>query len=175
MRIVTDRLILRSARADDLEAMHAVLSDPRATRWWSTPPHEDLDQTRVWLDSMIANGPDHPDFVIERDGQVIGKAGFWKLPEVGYILHPDHWGQGLASEAVGGAIDHVFATRDIQTLTADVDPENAASIRLLERLGFVRTGFAERTWNVGGVWKDSLFYALSRADRGAKSAGQAPA
>lgn len=175
MQIVTPRLILRSARPDDLDAMHAVLSDPRATLWWSTPPHETLDQTREWLDDMIANGPDHPDFVVERDGRVIGKAGFWKLPDVGYILHPDCWGQGLASEAVGAAVDHVFRTRDVETLTADVDPENAASIRLLERLGFVRTGFGERTWNVGGVWKDSVFYALSRADRAAGAAGQAPA
>ena len=168
MEIVTSRLKLRSARADDLEAMHAVLSDPRATRWWSTPPHDSVEQTVAWLDSMIANGPDNPDFVIERDGMVIGKAGFWKLPEVGYILHPDHWGQGFAGEAVEAAIGHVFATRDIEELTADVDPENAASIRLLERLGFNRTGFAERTWNIGGEWKNSLYYGLSRADRSAR-------
>lgn len=163
MDILTPRLTLRSARPDDLEAMHAVLSDPRATRWWSTPPHESLDQTATWLEGMIANGPDQPDFVIERDGRVIGKAGFWRLPDVGYILHPDYWGQGFAAEAVGAAVDHVFATRDLDELTADVDPENAASIRLLERLGFVRTGYAERTWNVGGEWKDSLYYGLSRA------------
>lgn len=175
MQIVTPRLILRSARPDDLEAMYAVLSDPRATRWWSTPPHASLEQTKAWLDGMIANGPDHPDFVIELDGRVVGKAGFYFMPDVGYILHPDVWGQGLALEAVGAAIDHVFSTRDVEVLTADVDPENAASIRLLERLGFVRTGFAERTWNVGGVWKDSFFYGLSRADRAAKTAGQAPA
>lgn len=173
--IRTPRLILRPARPDDLYAMHAVLSDPRATLWWSTPPHETLEETRTWLDDMIANGPDHPDFVVELDGRVIGKAGFWKLPDVGYILHPDVWGQGIAREAVGAAIDHVFRTCDIETLTADVDPENAASIRLLERLGFSRTGFAERTWNVGGVWKDSLYYALSRADRAVKVAEQAPA
>ena len=175
MELHTRRLILRSARPDDLDAMHAVLSDPRATLWWATPPHETLDQTRVWLDGMIANGPDHPDFVIELDGRVIGKAGFYVMPDVGYILHPDVWGQGLAAEAVGAAIDHVFATRDIDTQTADVDPENAASIRLLERLGFIRTGSGERTWNVGGVWKDSLYYALSRADRAAATCGQAPA
>lgn len=162
MEIVTARLKLRTARPDDLAAMHAVLSDPRATRWWSTPPHESLDQTAAWLDSMIANGPEQPDFVVERDGRVIGKAGFWRLPDVGYILHPDHWGQGLASEAVAAAIDHVFATRDVDDLTADVDPENAASIRLLEKLGFVKTGFAPRTWNIGGAWKDSLYYGLSR-------------
>ena len=168
MELHTPRLTLRSARADDLQNLHAVLSDPRTTRWWSTPPHESLEQTAAWLHSMIANGPDHPDFVIERDGHVIGKAGFWKLPEVGYILHADHWGQGLAGEAVTAAIDHVFATRDIDDLTADVDPDNAASIRLLERLGWVKTGFAERTWHVGGEWKNSLYYGLSRADWGAR-------
>lgn len=165
MEIVTPRLTLRSARPDDLVAMHGVLSHPDATRWWSTPPHADLDETRAWLDSMIANGPDQPDFVVVRDGVVIGKAGFWRLPDVGYILHPDYWGLGLAGEAVAAAVDHVFATRKLEELTADVDPENAASIRLLERLGFRKTGFAERTWNVGGVWKDSLFYGLSRTDR----------
>lgn len=171
MEIVTERLTLRTAREDDLAAIHAVLSDPRATRWWSTPPHDSLDQTRTWLDGMMANGPDNPDFVIERDGVVIGKAGFWRLPEVGYILHPDHWGQGLAGEAVAAAIEHVFATRDFDQLTADVDPENAASIRLLERMGFVRTGFAERTFNVGGEWKDSVYYGLSRADHVARLQG----
>ncbi len=166
MEILTPRLTLRHARPDDLAAMHAVLSDPRATRWWSTPPHASPDETRAWLDGMIAgNAEGSDDFVIERDGRVIGKAGFFRLPEVGYILHPDHWGQGLASEAVGAAIDHVFATREIDELTADVDPENQASIRLLERQGFVRTGFAKKTFNVGGVWQDSLYYGLTRQAR----------
>lgn len=164
MRIVTERLVLRTAEPGDVEAMHRVLSEPRAMTWWSSLPHETLEQTETWLAGMIANGPDNPDFVIERNGQVIGKAGFWRLPEVGYILHPDHWGQGLAREAVAAAIDHVFATTDINDLTADVDPENAASIRLLEGLGFVRMGFAERTWCIGGVWKDSVYYGLSRSD-----------
>jgi RimJ/RimL family protein N-acetyltransferase len=175
MEIVTARLTLRSARPDDLEAIHAVLSDPCATRWWSTPPHATLEQTRGWLDAMIVNGPDHPDFVIELDGRVIGKAGFYEMPDVGYILHPDVWGRGLAVEAVGAAIDHVFRTQDVDALTADVDPENVASIRLLERLGFVRTGSGERTWNVGGAWKDSLYYTLSRGDRVAAAGAQAPA
>ena len=67
------------------------------------------------------------------------------------------------------------AVTAVDTLTADVDPENAASIRLLQRLGFVRTGFGERTWNVGGVWKDSLYFALSRADRAMMATGQPPA
>ncbi len=171
VEIVTDRLRLRPAREDDLEPLHTILSDARAMTWWSTPPHASLEQTSAWLAAMIGMGPDNPDFVIERDGRVIGKAGFFALPWVGYILHPDHWGQGLAHEAVSASIDHVFATDTHDSLQADVDPENAASIRLLERLGFVRTGFEAHTYNVGGVWKDSYFYALTRNDWMARGRG----
>lgn len=163
-RIVTDRLTLRPARPDDLDALHAIFTRPEAMTWWSSPPHETLDQTRAWLDSMIAHQHSGLDFLVERDGEVIGKAGFWKAPDIGYILHPDHWGQGLAREAVVAVLDRLFAISDHDEATADVDPDNAASIRLLEGLGFRRTGFAERTWNVGGEWKNSYFYAISRGE-----------
>ncbi|QTN19114.1 GNAT family N-acetyltransferase [Brevundimonas sp. AJA228-03] len=162
MEIVTPRLTLRPAGPDDLEPMHAVLSDPRAVQWWSTPPHETLDQTRGWLEAMISANGSGLDFLIELEGRVVGKAGFYAPPDVGYILHPDVWGRGLATEAVGAVLDRLFETTDHAMATADVDPANAASIRLLEKLGFLRTGFAENTWNVGGVWKDSFYYALSR-------------
>ncbi len=159
----TERLTLRHARPDDLSDIHAILSDEAAMRWWSSLPHGTLAETEAWLDKMIAgNRAGAPDFVIEWQGRAIGKAGFWKLPDVGYILHPEAWGQGLAREAVGAAVDHVFREGLTELATADVDPENLASIRLLERLGFVRTGSAERTWNIGGVWKDSLYYGLTR-------------
>lgn len=175
MQLTTPRLLLRTARPEDLEAMHAVLADPHATRWWSDPPHRTKDQTAAWLEKMMANGPDHPDFVVEFEGRVIGKAGFYEMPAVGYILHPEVWGLGLASEAVRTVVDHVFATREVEILTADVDPDNARSIRLLERLGFIRIGFAERTWNIAGAWKDSLYFALSRTDRAVRASTQPPA
>ena len=156
----TPRLRLRRARPDDLEPMHAVLSHPAAMRYWSTTPHEDLARTAAWLADMIAT--DGEDFVIEREGRVIGKAGCYSLPSVGYILHPDAWGQGFASEALGAAIAHVFAARGVDRLTADVDPRNAASLGLLKKLGFAETHRAARTWLVGGEWCDSVYLALDR-------------
>ncbi|WP_333591404.1 GNAT family N-acetyltransferase [Brevundimonas sp.] len=162
MRIETARLVLRPAREGDLDGMHAVLSNPQAMRWWSTPPHDALDQTREWLGAMIAGGGPGLDLVIEREGRVIGKVGFYQPPDLGYILHPDHWGQGLATEALSAALDRLFATTDHAQATADIDPDNAASLRLVQKLGFIRTGFAERTWDVGGEWKDSVYYALPR-------------
>lgn len=161
--IVTPRLLLRRAEAGDLEALHAVFTRPAAMRYWSTTPHTELQQTREWLEGMIASPPDlSDDFIVERDGQVIGKAGCWRLPSIGYILHPDHWGQGLAGEAVSAAITHVFATRDLDAITADVDPRNEGSLRLLGRLGFEETHRAPRTWLVGEEWCDSIYLSLRR-------------
>ncbi len=161
--IRTDRLLLRRARPDDLEAIHAVLSEPRAMRYWSTPPHRDLEQSRAWLDAMISAPRDiSEDFVIERDGVVIGKAGCYRIPDIGYILHPDHWGQGLAKEALTVVIARVFASFDVPAITADVDPRNAGSLKLLGRLGFVETGRGTATWTVGGEVCDSVYLALNR-------------
>ena len=161
--ITTGRLQLRRAKPEDAADLFAVFSDPRAMRYWSTPPHAGIGETERWLDSMITIDPvTGDDFVIERDGRVIGKAGAWRLPELGFILHPDHWGQGLAHEALGAVIAHLFATHPLDRLTADVDPRNTASLRLLTRLGFAETGRAARTWRVGDEWCDSIYLALSR-------------
>lgn len=164
--LVTERLRLRRPGPGDLAAFHAFLGDARAMRYWSTPAHASLDQSRAFLDRTLeaAAAGLSDEFVIERDGRVIGKAGAWRLPELGYILHPDHWGQGLAREALGAVIDHLFAAHALPALTAEVDPRNTASLRLLHGLGFHRTGTAARTLLWGEEWCDSVYLALDRAD-----------
>lgn len=164
--ILTPRLRLRRARPDDLEAMHAVLSNARGMRYWSTPPHSDIEQTREWLASMIASQPhESEDFIVETEGRVIGKAGVYRLPDIGYILHPDFWGRGLAFEALSAVIERVFARFDIPALTADVDPRNVASFRLLQKLGFEEVRRAENTWHIAGEWCDSIYLELRRPER----------
>lgn len=156
----TPRLRLRPAEMADLAAFHVILSDPRAMRYWSTLPHETLAISRDWLTRM-RHGT-HPDFVIEYRGQVIGKAGAYGLPEVGFLLHPAAWGQGIATEAMTAIIAHVFAVTDTDHLTADVDPRNTASRRVLGKLGFHETHRASRTFLLGDEWCDSVYYRLDR-------------
>jgi ribosomal-protein-alanine N-acetyltransferase len=161
--IETDRLVLRQATWDDLEAVHRLFSDPRAMRYWSRPEHETVEETRHWLGFLVDQAADSRDFLIERDGEVIGKAGAWKLPEVGFLLHPDHWGQGLAFEAMSAVIAAVEVEfPDLPALTAEVDPRNAASLRLLDRLGFRETHRAERTLLWKDEWCDSVWLARPR-------------
>ena len=161
--IRTERLLLRKAREDDLAALHRIFTDPRAMRYWSSLPHESLDQTRDWLGEMIA-APERGgcDFIVELDGETIGKCGCYRLPEIGYILHPDHWGKGYATEAMTAVTAHIFDRFDLPALRADIDPRNAPSIRLLERIGFTFTHRAERTWLLGEEWCDSVYYELKR-------------
>jgi RimJ/RimL family protein N-acetyltransferase len=117
--IQTERLRLRPARIEDLDDVHAMLSHPAAMRYWATPEHETLAESRDWLEGMVASRSE-TDFLVEHEGRVIGKAGAWRLPEVGFLLHPDHWGKGLAHEAMTAVITHLFAAHAIPELTADV-------------------------------------------------------
>jgi len=159
----TERLLMRRAEVRDLGPMHAVLSNPDAMRYWSTPPHASLHQTREWLKAMMASPEtESDDFVVEYQGHVIGKAGFWRLPEIGYIFHPECWGRGLGFECLSALIDRVFHRTHFDALLADVDPRNAASLRLLAKLGFTETGRVQATVLVGDTWCDSVYLKLRR-------------
>jgi RimJ/RimL family protein N-acetyltransferase len=158
----TERLVLRPARGSDLEAVHAILSDPRATAYWSTLPHETLDVTRDWLASMIAIPEgEGEDFIVEWQGRVIGKSGFHRFPTIGFIFLPQVWGRGFAKEALTAVIARAFEVHRLLRLDADVDPRNAASLGLLEGLGFERTGYREKSWLIGDEWCDSVDLALN--------------
>lgn len=158
----TPRLVLRRARAGDLEDLHAVFSSPAAMRYWSRPEHERIGETRNWLDDMVALPETSDEFVIERAGRVVGKVGAWRLPEIGYILHPDQWRQGLMHEALMAVIPWLFARHAVPALTAEADPRNLASLALLIRMGFAETHRAERTMQWRDEWCDSVYLALPR-------------
>ena len=160
--IRTGRLWLRRATMADLPAIHAILSNPDAMLYWSSPPHAEVSETETWLGSMVdANPADSDDFIIEREGEVIGKLGCWRLPEIGFILSPDAWGYGYASEAMRAFLERRRAIAEPRRLTADVDPRNGASLRLLTNSGFVETGRAARTWHIAGEWCDSVYLELT--------------
>jgi ribosomal-protein-alanine N-acetyltransferase len=163
MEIRTERLLLRRPHMDDLDAMFEIMSNPSAMRYWSTLPHASRDVTRPWLEKMIARTEaGGEDFLIEHEGRVIGDVGAGRLPDFGFILHPDFWGRGFATEASAAFIAHAFTNTPTTELLADVDPRNTASLRVLARLGFTETGRASNTFLLGNEWCDSVYLALKR-------------
>ncbi|HEY8594400.1 MAG TPA: GNAT family N-acetyltransferase [Devosiaceae bacterium] len=162
--IKTKRLLLRRARWDDLDDIHAVMSSPDAMRYWSRLPHVNLEVTRAWFPGALLNfdDPGMDERVVELQGRVVGYMGIWKMPEFGFILHPDAWGTGYATEAAQAMIPELFRAHPIDRITADVDPRNIASLRMLHKLGFVETGRAKRTFLLGDEWCDSVYLGLYR-------------
>jgi RimJ/RimL family protein N-acetyltransferase len=165
--LTTPRLILRALRIDDAPVLHAWLSDERVMRYWSTKPHRTIDETMDWVRLSLAEmgaGNAH-DFLVLHGETPVGRVAFWAGNEVGYFIDPAFWGQGFATEALGALSTYGFDRLGFTEIRAEIDPDNAASLRVLEKLGFRRTGFAERTLEIGGRWYDSLYLALERADR----------
>ena len=161
---VTERLVLRPALLTDLEALHEILADPEQMRFWSTPPHSDLQRTRAWLESMIAaraEGRSVDDCIVEFEGRVVGKAGFWRAPELGFIFPRRVQGLGIAAEALEALLARAFELRGLARVTADVDPRNERCLRLLARLGLRETGRRARTFCIAGVWSDSVDLELT--------------
>jgi RimJ/RimL family protein N-acetyltransferase len=163
-KIETERLVLRPIIDADVDALHAMLSDAETMRYWSTLPHTERQQTIDWVAgnrAAMAAGT-ALEYGAVYQGKLIGRATFWNGNEIGFLFDRAYWGQGFASECLTAMIDFAFQCRDWTEIIADVDPRNLASWKVLERLGFQRTGFELNTFCIGGLWSDSQYLALGR-------------
>ena len=170
----TPRLRLRHPHPTDLERVFAVFSDPEAMRYWSSEPFADLAAARAYLAS-IDEGFESPSLfqwaiTLPGDDRLIGTVTLagWDRPnrraELGYMLAREHWGKGLASEAVRAVLGFGFAEMDLHRVEAELDPRNEPSVRLLRRFGFRYEGLLRQRWYLYDEWSDSALYGLLRTD-----------
>jgi [ribosomal protein S5]-alanine N-acetyltransferase len=137
----TERLILRPLAPEHAAALHEFHADVEAMRFWHSPPHRHLDETRAMIDALIA-GTERTWVLLPRGGgdaiglvYYLGNVG---VPGMGYMLHPRQWGQGLMSEAVRGALAFGFERLGLDRVELWIDARNIRSQRLAERTGFKR-------------------------------------
>lgn len=181
------RVQLRGFVPGDLEAFFLVHGDPAVNRYWSFPAWTDAAQGRTYLATAIdARSADAMLCwaITEGAGDAAALVGAVTLAsihreqgraEIGYALRASHWGRGLAREAVELVLRHAFEALALRRIEADIDPRNAASCRLVERLGFVREGLLRERWHVAGETCDSALYGLLASDWRARSAADSPA
>jgi RimJ/RimL family protein N-acetyltransferase len=147
--INSERLFIRAPRPEDFDPLHqAVLSDAEVMRFAFHGQPFDRDRALGFFSNVL----DHeatgrkPGILIERStNDVIGFAGPLLCSvlgepdyEIGFVLSRRTWGRGYASEIGRAQIEHGFTTLKLDRVLAQVSPENAASIRVLERLGMRR-------------------------------------
>lgn len=170
--IVSERVVLRRFRMDDLQTLVAYRSIPEVARFqgWESPYTQAEGEDMI--SRMMGRHPDTPGewfqfaVALRSNGNLIGECGAKTLDEdsrqaeMGYTLAPAHQGRGYATEAAAALLGYLFATRGKHRVIAYCDPRNAASERVLRRLGMRREGhMIESTW-ANGEWTDDLLYAL---------------
>jgi RimJ/RimL family protein N-acetyltransferase len=173
-KLRTKRLLLRPFATSDSSAFFDIFSDPEAMRYWSGEPitrHEEAEKlVRQELDWAASGSCLNWGVALPESNLLIGKITLFQMSEqnrraeVGYILDRRHWGKGYMSEVAACVFDHAFDELGLHRIEADSDPENRASLALLEKFGFSREGLFRDRWLVGGKWLDSLMLGLLEED-----------
>lgn len=165
-----ERVLIRRFRPDDGPALHAMLGRPEAVRF---EPYGVQGPARC--DELAAERSVDPAFwaLCLTAGDLVGTLYLareepedWRTYELGYVLNPDHWGRGLATEGARHLLDRCFGSWEAHRVVARCDPHNGPSWRLLERLGMRREGLtlasASFALDDAGaqVWHDAYLYAV---------------
>lgn len=182
IRLSTERLVLRAPRTGDVGEMRRLLRHNHAhlKPWNPAPrPGEDitsitevsntvLRQRREWKNGRsfafmvsLASDPAHFIGKIALNGVMRGAMHGAYL---GYWMDVDHQNGGLCTEAIRAVMDFAFGPAELHRIQAAIMPRNARSLRVIEKLGFRREGYAERYLQIAGRWEDHILFARTREE-----------
>lgn len=170
----TERLTLRFIEPADAGALFAIFSDPEALRYWSSAPWQQPVQAEASVAETLADYASgnrlRLGVELRASGELIGTCTLYAFDrsnrrcDAGYILGRAHWGKSYMPEAMTALIGHAFGPLGLNRIEADIDPRNAASAHLLQRLHFVHEGHMRERWIVNGEICDTDFFGLLRSD-----------
>ena len=110
-------------------------------------------------------------FAVVVDGSLVGQVTLGSLRRepaepayVGYWIDKTHAGRGITPRALALVLDHAFATLDLPRVEANIQPDNDASRRVVEKLGFRLDALRPGHLHVAGAWRDHLRFELTRAE-----------
>lgn len=165
----TERLVLRGIVPTDASVLFAMRTDDRVMRYVPVERPSNVAETERFIATIAKDRAENNGITwcITRDGDdtMIGTIGFYRMnkphfrAEVGYMLHPDHWGVGYMGEALEAVVEHGFKVLGFHSIEAITDPENHASNALLARHGFVQEAHFKENWYWNGEFLDSLVWA----------------
>jgi RimJ/RimL family protein N-acetyltransferase len=168
----TERLLLRPFGPDDFDALLAIHSRPDVARWllWEPRNRDEVRSTlaRKQTETTLARDGDTISLavVLKGSSELIGDVILHLLSaehrqaEIGFIIHPDHHGRGYATETGRVLLRLAFETFGMHRVVGCLEPRNAASARVLERLGMRREAHFVENEFVKGEWQSELVYAV---------------
>jgi len=169
--IVTERLVLRAMTEGDLDDIHAWMSDPDVARYQLYEPRTRADVAErlpEWSAARrLEKDGDYLQLAIELPGDRVIGCLYFKLTsldnlagEIGWALTADYHGKGYAFEAASAVLDLAFGQLGLHRVMANLDPRNAASAQLCERLGMRHEAHHVEDLLFKGAWADTVIYAI---------------
>lgn len=178
LRLETQNLIVRPYTKNDVQSLYDVLNDEKVLAYI---PEEaiTLKEAQDAVDWLIENyeldlQADYKySFAIEtkKNHEYIGWCGFGNLDydkskkEIYFTLKSSHWGHGYATEAAKALLDYIFDVVMLEELVAVVKPENRASCRVIEKLGFKYESTVKNLPEQFEFYQGENYYILRRQDR----------
>ncbi len=166
----TERLILRQVVGTDVSDIFSLRSDERVMEFLDRPMQKTMGDSRQLI-KIVTNGINNNEAItwainLKNDPKLIGTIGFWRIikehfrAEIGYLLHPDYQGKGIMQEALEEVLDFGFRILKLHSIEANVNPNNLASIKLLERNRFVKEAYFKENYYYDGKFLDTVIYSL---------------
>ena len=171
--LTTERLILREITDEDAAAIYQILSNPVVIQYDTFKLYQNIKQARdliAWFQSQF-----QAEKAIFWGISIVGQPeliGFCKceieIPKIradlGYDLNASYWNQGIMTEAVSAVVDFAFRTLQINRIEATASTENPASIKVLEKLGFVSEGVMRERSFLNGRCHDMVMLAMIKRE-----------
>jgi ribosomal-protein-alanine N-acetyltransferase len=166
----TERLTLRQLHWDDVQEVYYLRAHPEVMKYIGIPLASSIADANEYIEKVMT-------LMAKKEGiwWAISIKGYPKLVgviayrsflkehyrgELSYAMHPDLQGRGLMQEALALILDYGFNKIGLHSVEANVDKENAASIRLLERNNFVKEAHFKENYYFDSKFIDSVIYSL---------------
>lgn len=177
-QLETARFVLRQAQLTDGDDLYQLYADQAVVQYMSFTPftsvEEALDEMK-WYERIFAEQSGLRWMIEDREtGKVIGTCGFLAYEqehhrtELGYDLSSAYWGKGIMKEVALCIIQFGFEQMKLNKIEAKIDPNNQASLRLMEKLAFVQEGLLRQHEFEKGKYVDLTVFALLQSEYVAK-------
>jgi [ribosomal protein S5]-alanine N-acetyltransferase len=166
-----DRLEWEALRAENIDWLRP---------WEATSPEQTVTRLAFrqlvrQFDREASDGRLQP-FVIETEGRLVGQMhlfgiawGSFRSASAGYWVAKSVAGRGIMPLALAAACDHAFIGLGLHRVEVNIRPENSASLRVVEKLGFRDEGLRPHYLHIAGAWRDHRSFALTTEDLGRTS------
>jgi ribosomal-protein-alanine N-acetyltransferase len=169
--IQTNRLLLRRIVKTDAPEILSLRSDDTVMQYIDREKAKTLEDAEAFIQLInealdTSNGLTWAITLLDQPETLIGTIGFWRLikqhyrAEVGYMLAPAYWRNGIMKEALLAVIDFGFTHIKLHSIEAHINPANTASASILVSAGFIREAYFKEDYYFRGDFIDTAIYSL---------------